>query len=93
MYLGIPTITALNKSDMKVREDLDRLIDDPNYLEAIIKSESEGLMKDLIFSILKSISSVKGSSRIVKVSAKTGEGLDELYSIIHEIFCACGDLS
>ncbi|MFX0068113.1 MAG: ATP/GTP-binding protein [Promethearchaeota archaeon] len=93
LYLGIPTIMALTKSDMKVREDLDRLIDDPSYLEAVIKSESEGLIKDLIFSLLKAISSVKGSSRIVKVSARTGEGLDELYSIIHEVFCACGDLS
>ncbi|MFX0096601.1 MAG: ATP/GTP-binding protein [Candidatus Hodarchaeota archaeon] len=93
LHLGIPTITALNKSDVKVREDLDRLISEPGYLEAVIKSESEGLIKDLIFSILKAISSVKGSSRIVKVSAKTGEGLDELYSIIHEVFCACGDLS
>ncbi|MFX1486417.1 MAG: ATP/GTP-binding protein [Promethearchaeota archaeon] len=93
LYLAIPTITALNKSDMEVRDDLDRLINDPNYFEAVIKSESEGLMKDLIFSILKASSSVKGSSRTVKVSAKTGEGLDELYNIIHEVFCACGDLS
>lgn len=93
LYLAIPTVTALNKSDMELREDLDRLINDPNYFEDVIKSESEGLIKDLIFNILRATSSVKGSSRIVKVSAKTGEGLDELYNIIHEVFCACGDLS
>ncbi len=32
-------------------------------------------------------------SRVVGVSAKRGEGMERLYDLVHEVFCACGDLT
>jgi len=32
-------------------------------------------------------------ARLVKVSARTGEGLNALFDMVHEAFCTCGDLS
>jgi len=48
---------------------------------------------DLATEYMSLVEDLLKSMRIVKVSAKTGEGMPALYDLIHEALCECGDLS
>lgn len=50
-------------------------------------------MADLAMEYMNLVEDLLKSMRIVKVSAKTGEGMSALYDIIHEALCECGDLT
>ena len=81
----------INKVDAFER-GLEKLLTDPNRLKADLSRE-EGLMADLAMEYMNLVEDLLKSMRIVKVSAKTGEGMSALYDIIHEALCECGDLT
>lgn len=93
LLMEIPTVTVLSKIDKIGREDIDRLILDVEYLKDALKRESKGVITDSSFKISEVIEVLRGTLRIVKVSAVRGIGFDHLYDLIHEIFCTCGDLT
>jgi len=94
LRLLAPTLIVLNKADkLKGSLDVDKLLADPNYLVERLKVEIGGTISDLALSLWDAFSQYLQSSRLVKVSAKTGEGLESLYDLIHEAFCVCGDLT
>jgi hypothetical protein len=64
-----------------------------NRIKELILKEKQGLLSELIMSLVDVIADYVQSVRVVALSALTGEGVDELYKIIHETFCVCGDLS
>jgi len=92
LRLGTPTVLVLNKADLSAGRKLDRLLTDFSFLERSILREQLGASKGLALGFLRAIREVGGASRIVKVSAKTGEGMESLYDLIHEAFCVCGEL-
>jgi len=49
--------------------------------------------KDLAIAASKLVEKIVKEQRIIKTSAKTQEGMKELYEVCYEAFCACGDLS
>jgi translation initiation factor IF-2 len=49
--------------------------------------------KDLAILASKLIEKIAREQRILKTSAKTREGMNELYEVCYEVFCSCGDLS
>lgn len=85
-----PCITVINKIDLVDRKNLIKYIDKMK-LEKILQKE------DVLYSLAKGlVDYIEYTSiyqRPLLVSAKTGEGMDDLLSAIHEIHCACGDLS
>ena len=81
----------INKVDV-LRGDLDKLLTDPSALKEFLSRE-EGLIADLAAEYMNLVEDLLKSVRIVKVSAKTGEGMPALYDLIHEALCECGDLS
>jgi len=89
--LSTPTVPVINKIDV-LREDLDKLLTDPSMLRESLSRE-EGLVADLATEYMSLVEDLLKSMRIVKVSAKTGEGMPALYDLIHEALCECGDLS
>lgn len=94
LRLLAPTLIVLNKADkLKTSLDIDRLLTDPDYLVSKLKNEVRGTISDLALSLWNVFSQYSQSSRLVKVSAKTGEGFESLYDLIHEAFCVCGDLT
>jgi len=93
LLMEIPTVTVLSKIDKVDREDIDRLILDIEYLKDSLRKEGGGVIKDLSLEISEVIEVLRGSLRIVKVSATKGIGFDQLYDLIHETFCTCGDLT
>jgi hypothetical protein len=95
LRLGVPTISVLNKIDLVPRKlpDIDRMLADAELLKERVVKESSGVMIDLALGLSKVLPELLPAARLVRVSAKTGEGMPELYDIVHEVFCACGDLT
>ncbi|WP_456478705.1 ATP/GTP-binding protein [Geoglobus ahangari] len=84
LMLEIPSITAFNKSDRA------RVKEFEHYAREL---EGEGVLGEFFEKLLKFVEATSVIYRPVLVSAKTGEGFDELFSAVNEVFCACGDLS
>jgi len=92
LRLGIPMVNVLNKVDIVKKKDLDRLIEDHQYLKRQIEKEGAGAITDLAVHYIEATKALAKSQRLVKVSARTGRGMRQLYDIIHESLCECGDL-
>jgi GTPase SAR1 family protein len=95
LRLGVPAISVLNKVDLVQGKlaDIDCMLSDVELLKERVTEESSGVMIDLTLELSKVLPELLPAARLVKVSAKTGKGMQELYDITHEIFCACGDLT
>ena len=93
LYLAIPLVTAINKSDLGVPEDAGKMIGDSKYLLRKVETSKVGLEKDLILQLIPKLRSIRGPSRVVYTSSRSGEGVLDLFNIIHEAFCVCGDIT
>ncbi|AFL95799.1 GTPase [Thermococcus cleftensis] len=93
LRLGTTTVPALSKVDTV--EDLEgyrKFLDDIEYLTARLKLEpsTQGLLAHKMCSALPELAP---PTRVVYLSARTGEGFDELETLAHEHRCTCGDLT
>jgi len=95
LKLAVPTLSVINKIDMAQGklEEIDLMLSDFELLEEKILKESSGVIVDLTISLSKLLPELLPPARVAKVSAKTGEGMRGLYDLVHEVFCACGDLT
>lgn len=93
LRLGIPTTTVLNKADEVRGTNIDRLLTDFSYLRSKVVKEKLGAITDLALHYVEVIRTLSKASRLVKVSAKTGYGMEPLYDIVRESLCVCGDLT
>lgn len=92
LRLKIPTVSVINKSDTSEISKIERFLDNILNLEEEITREEAGLITDLASRYIQLLNEFSKTMRIVKVSAKTGEGMNDLYTLIHEALCECGDL-
>ncbi len=92
---GIQIVPVVNKIDIAVNKEYARLlIEAPEKLIEIARIEREqGILSDLAPELLSLALKTKQALRPVEVSAKEGYGMNELYYLIHEVFCTCGDLT
>jgi len=93
LRLNVTTLMVLNKADLPEGELVAKLLSNPRRLTRLIKQLGEGTFSDLASGCLLVLRRLMQASRLVKVSAKTGQGLDQLYDLIHEARCVCGDLT
>ncbi len=84
LMLGLSAVIAFNKSDMSV------LKNPSHYIRGL---KDEGMLGEYYEGLMKFIELTNLTQRIVNISAKTWKGFDELFSILNEVFCVCGDLS
>ncbi len=92
LRLDVDSIPILNKADLEVSEEVARTLEDEAVLVEALNKES-GVRADLAQSLVEVMGYYRQAARLVKVSALTGKGFDELYDIIHEVYCNCGDLT
>jgi hypothetical protein len=93
LRLDIQTVPVINKVDLMTEIITQTYHMELNRIKELILKEKQGLLSELIMSLVDVIADYVQSVRVVALSALTGEGVDELYKIIHETFCVCGDLS
>lgn len=87
LRLGIPAIEALTKSDLY-----------PSLWGSIASGsgalpQSEGISGELASSLAAVVGELERKRRLIPVSARTGEGIVDLYKALGELFCSCGDLT
>lgn len=87
-----PAVTVVNKADLEVSTDIARLMTDYRYLRRMIRSQ-KGVFTDLALHCSSVLRKLAKASRAVLVSAKTGYGMEDLYTVVHEALCSCGDLT
>jgi len=80
------------KVDIVKRRDLGHLMEDHQYLKRQIEKEGAGAIIDLAVRYVEATKALSKSQRLIRASAKTGRGMKQLYDIIHESLCECGDL-
>lgn len=88
--LEAETLAVLNKVDLLTREEADRV---KNFTENPLILEREGLKGEMNLEILKALKVFFPPQRVPLVSAKTGQGFEELLTLLYEVKCACGDLT
>lgn len=93
LRFGVDVVPVLNKSDLlRGVEQLAEGLLDFDMLREQLKTVP-GVLGDLSERILLAMENFRIAARVPVVSAVTGEGIEQLYDILHEIFCACGDLT
>lgn len=93
LRLRIPVVSVINKVDLIDASDLEKLLADESELARRIASEEHGLIADLSTKFMELVKEFSKAMRIVKISAKTGQGMQDLYNLISDALCECGDLT
>ncbi|MEM1655120.1 MAG: ATP/GTP-binding protein [Nitrososphaerota archaeon] len=93
LRLRIPVISAINKADLIDVSELEKLLADESELARRIASEEHGLIADLSARFMELVKEFSKAMRIAKISAKTGQGMRDLYNLISDALCECGDLT
>jgi len=84
---------CLSKADLVDVTKVLPLLQEPQNLRTIIEASTQGVLSDLAIQSLDTLSRFRLPVRIVPVSSLQGQesGLDELYALLEEQACACGD--
>ncbi|NJE60216.1 ATP/GTP-binding protein [Thermococcus sp. 21S7] len=93
LRLGATTVPAMNKVDTVGNiEEYRRYLDDVEYLTARLRLEpsTQGLLAHGMCSVLPELAP---PTRVLYLSARTGEGFDDLETLAYEHRCTCGDLT
>lgn len=92
LKLGIPSIPVWNKISNATKLFMD--IDDLTTEELINKLYLEpGLYTDAAKGLLEITSSLESAVRFLKIDSLNYKGFEDVMSILHEVYCACGDLT
>ncbi|MET1123821.1 MAG: ATP/GTP-binding protein [Archaeoglobaceae archaeon] len=83
LRLSLPTLTIFTKSDV-AGIDVE---------EVRRKLKSGGLLAELLESVEFFIDYTTIPYRTIRVSSVSGEGFEDVFAAINELFCACGDIS
>jgi len=90
LKIGVPSLTIINKIDAVKREKMEKYFDMEN-LRRMIKG-GDALLS-LASGLIDYVEYTSIYQRPIMVSAKTGEGMEDVYSALYEVHCSCGDLS
>ncbi len=92
--LDIPVIPVVNKVDLlRDYSVVEEIVRDPLALREKVREKVSGVTGEIAEDLVRLVADYQQSLRPVLVSATRGLGFEDLYSIIHEAFCSCGDLS
>jgi GTPase SAR1 family protein len=91
--LNFEVTPCLSKADLVDVTKVLPLLQEPQSLSAIIGASTRGVLSDLAMQSLETLSRFRLPVRIIPVSGLQGvqSGLDELYALLEEQDCACGD--
>jgi len=93
LRLRIPVVSIINKSDLPSTSRLEELICNGERLIQEIWESERGLIADLSIKFVEFVAELSKAMRIIRVSALTGEGIPDLYNLINDALCECGDLT
>lgn len=92
--LGIDTINIINKVDLLEETELEETREyliNPTVLKRGVRTR--GVISDIYVPISELLQRIIPAQRNPCISAKSGRGFDELLDMLHEVRCACGDMT
>lgn len=92
LRLDVPVIPVISKSDVMRREIRKTLPDEISDLADRL-AEGNELLSEVASELVKLLRTYAIPTRVVAVSAITCDGFNDLYTLIREVFCSCGDLT
>lgn len=92
LRLDVPVVPVLSKSDL-LKNQIKKTFSEEMSSLAERLARSDGLLSELASELARILGMYAIPTRVIAVSAVTKEGFHALYSAIHEVFCACGDLT
>ncbi|MHA1676620.1 MAG: hypothetical protein ACTSU6_05520, partial [Candidatus Njordarchaeales archaeon] len=78
--------------DEKISKFMNIFFDDPDAFVNEMLRDNTGILGELSFDLVDILRQYLPPTRIVSVSAKKKFGFNDLYSIINDALCECGDL-
>ena len=94
LRLRVPVVSVINKVDLLSGGiELEKMLLDESELVERIVLEEHGLAVELSAKFMNLVREYSKAMRIVKTSAKTGQGMQDLYNLINDALCECGDLT
>ena len=94
-HLDIEVVMILNKMDVASRKTLDlvrQFYSNPGLFLEEIKRQDGGVLGEMSAELVKVLRDSLLSARVMGVSVLRMENLEDVFSIIHDVFCGCGDL-
>lgn len=89
-----PQLNLLSKADLLSKKDVERVlrwVENPLDLMESLSEELTGLGREVNQRICEALHDVNPNPHLLPVSAKTGEGLDELFSQLQWVFAGGGE--
>ncbi len=93
LRLDIPVIPAITKADIVRLKLGETFYVGLEKVRELAEHELKGILQEVIPRMIDVMMEYMPPVRIVEVSAKTMEGIEELYQLIYETYCSCGDLT
>ncbi len=96
LRLEIPVIPVLSKSDASGLPGgliTPNIYSEVDSIASYLHRKEPGVLSEMLAETMNLVKKYVRSGRLIAISSLTKEGLDELYKILHEVFCACGDLT
>lgn len=89
---GLTVVPVVNKRDVAKNLELARaLVEDP--VKLIEKATDEGLVSEVLQDLVEVATKTRSPLRAVLISARSPDDMQYLHTLVHEAFCACGDLT
>ncbi|MHA1616945.1 MAG: ATP/GTP-binding protein [Candidatus Njordarchaeales archaeon] len=95
-HLDIELAFVLNKIDIaekKAVQMFDQFLNDPEAFHKHLSTRDTGVFAELSEQLLKILRDFLPPTRLIAISALQKRNIDDLYSIIHDTLCECGDLT
>ncbi len=95
LRMPLPSMTVLSKSDMIEDERVERIIEwsrNPEALYSDALDEAFTLGGQFNMEVLRSIRDMDLTDRLYRCSAKTGEGLPDIYNIVQQVYAGGDDI-
>lgn len=91
--LETETIAVLNKVDLLSEDEVRRIREIVRNPATATHKRPSNIREEMDAEILKALRVFFPPKRVPLISAKTGEGFDEILTLLYEIKCVCGDLT
>ncbi|MEM2586927.1 MAG: ATP/GTP-binding protein [Candidatus Bathyarchaeia archaeon] len=91
--LETETIAVLNKADLLKESEVEEIRSMLMNPKRLLTKKPSNLREEMDARLLRSLRLFFPPKRVPLISAKTGMGFEEILTILHEIKCACGDLT
>jgi len=91
--LETETIAVLNKIDLLSREELENLRKKILKPKSVFSKRPSSVREEMDAKMLKALRAFFPPKRVPLISAKTGEGFEDILALLYEIKCVCGDLT